>query len=40
MLRASYVSMKDAAEKILKYERSFEIEKKIYPIKKIINLVS
>ena len=40
LLRASYVSMKDAAEKILKYERSFEIEKKIYPIKKIINLVS
>ena len=29
LLRASYVSMKDAAEKILKYERSFEIEKKI-----------
>ncbi len=40
LLRASYVSMKDAAEKILKYERSFEIEKKIYPIKKIINLVN
>jgi len=39
LLRAAYPAMKFAARKILENERSFEIEKKIIPIKEIINLI-
>ena len=39
LLRAAYPAMETAAKKILQNERSFEIEKKIIPINKIINLV-
>ena len=40
MLRAAYPAMIDTAKKILKNSRSFETEKKIISIKKIINLIS
>ena len=39
LLRAAFPAMEYAAKKILQNERSFEIEKKIIPINKIINLV-
>jgi len=39
LLRAAYPAMEYTAKKILENERSFEIEKKIIPINKIINLV-
>ena len=39
LLRAAYPAMKNAAETILKNERAFEIDKKIIPIKEIINLI-
>ena len=39
MLRAAYPAMINVAKKILKNERSLEIEKKITPIKEIINLI-
>ncbi len=39
LLRAAYPAMEFAAKKILENNRSFEIEKKIIPIKKIINLI-
>ncbi len=39
LLRAAYPAMKFAATKILENGRSFEIENKIIPIKKIINLI-
>ena len=39
LMRASYPAMLNAAESILINERSFELEKKIIPIKEIINLV-
>jgi phosphoenolpyruvate phosphomutase len=39
LLRAAYPAMKLAATKILENSRSFEIENKIIPIKKIINLI-
>ena len=39
LLRAAYPAMEFAAKKILENGRSFEIEKKIIPIKKIINLI-
>ena len=39
LLRAAYPAMVFAAKKILENSRSFEIEKKIIPIKKIINLI-
>ena len=39
LLRAAYPAMQFAAKKILKNSRSFEIEKKIIPIKEIINLI-
>ena len=39
LLRAAYPAMQFAAKKILKNGRSFEIEKKIIPIKEIINLI-
>ena len=39
LLRAAYPAMQFAAKKILENSRSFEIEKKIIPINKIINLV-
>ncbi len=39
MLRAAYPAMTNVAKRILKNERSFEIEKKITPIKEIINLI-
>ena len=39
LLRAAYPSMEFAARNILENGRSFEIEKKIIPIKKIINLI-
>ena len=40
LIRSSYPAMVETAESILKYGRSKEIEKKIMPINKIINLVS
>jgi phosphoenolpyruvate phosphomutase len=40
LLRASYKSMHDVAKKILIHKRSFEIEKKVTPIKDIISLIS
>lgn len=39
LLRAAYPAMEFTAKKILENQRSFEIEKKIIPIKKIINLI-
>ncbi len=39
LLRAAYPAMEFAATKILENGRSFEIENKIIPIKKIINLI-
>ena len=39
MLRAAYPAMMNVAKKILKNERSFEVEKKITPIREIINLI-
>ena len=39
LLRAAYPAMQFAAKKILENSRSFEIEKKIIPIKEIINLI-
>ena len=39
LLRAAYPAMEFAAKKILEKERSYEIENKIIPISKIINLV-
>tara|TARA_B100000579_G_scaffold436284_1_gene461820 strand:- start:2322 stop:3596 length:1275 start_codon:yes stop_codon:yes gene_type:complete len=39
LLRAAYPAMEETAKKILENGRSFEIEKKIIPIKKIINLI-
>ena len=39
LLRAAFPAMELVAEKILKNTRSFEIENKIIPIKKIINLI-
>ena len=39
LLRAAYPAMHLAAKKILEHGRSFEIEKKIIPIKEIINLI-
>lgn len=39
LLRAAYPAMELVARKILENSRSFEIEKKIIPIKKIINLI-
>ena len=39
MMRASYPAMVNAAKTILMNKRSFELEKKIIPIKEIINLV-
>ena len=39
MLRAAYPAMINVAKKILKNERSFEVEKKITPIRDIINLI-
>ena len=40
LLRASYPAMEDVAKSILKNQRSFEAEKKISPIKEVINLIS
>ena len=40
LLRAAYPAMEFAAKKILENGRSFEIENKIIPIKKIINLIN
>lgn len=39
LLRAAFPAMEFVAKKILENGRSFEIEKKIIPISKIINLV-
>ena len=39
MLRAAYPSMLNIGRSILKNGRSFEIEKKITPIKEIISLI-
>jgi phosphoenolpyruvate mutase len=39
LLRASYPAMKNAAINILKKSRAYEIDKKIAPIKEIINLI-
>ena len=39
LLRASYPAMKNAATNILKKSRAYEIDKKIAPIKEIINLI-
>ena len=39
LLRAAYPAMEFTARKILENQRSFEIEKKIIPITKIINLI-
>ena len=40
LLRASYPAMEEVAKSILKNKRSFEAEKKISPIKDVINLIS
>ena len=40
LLRAAYPAMVSVAKKILENGRSFEIENKIIPIKKIINLIN
>jgi phosphoenolpyruvate mutase len=39
LLRAAYPAMKNAAKTILEKSRAFEIDKKIIPIKEIINLI-
>ena len=39
LLRAAYPAMEEVATNILKYNRAFEVEKKIIPIKKIINFI-
>jgi len=39
LLRAAYPAMQNAAKMILKKSRAFEIDKKIIPIKEIINLI-
>ena len=39
LLRAAYPAMENAAKSILNKSRAFEIDKKIIPIKKIINLI-
>ena len=39
LLRAAYPAMEKVAKNILKNERSFDIESKIIPISKIINLI-
>ena len=39
MLRAAYPAMRNAAKTILENSRAFEIDKKIIPIKEIINLI-
>ena len=39
LLRAAYPAMRDAAKTILENSRAFEIDKKIIPIKEIINLI-
>ena len=39
LLRAAYPAMQNAAKTILKNSRAFEIDKKIIPIKEIINLI-
>ena len=39
LLRAAYPAMQNAAHTILKKGRAFEIDKKIIPIKEIINLI-
>tara|TARA_B100000029_G_scaffold516678_1_gene632649 strand:- start:5926 stop:7230 length:1305 start_codon:yes stop_codon:yes gene_type:complete len=40
LLRAAYPAMQNAAKLILKNSRAFEIDKKITPIKEIINLIN
>jgi phosphoenolpyruvate phosphomutase / 2-hydroxyethylphosphonate cytidylyltransferase len=39
LLRAAYPAMQDAAKSILEKSRAYEIDKKIIPIKEIINLI-
>jgi 2-methylisocitrate lyase-like PEP mutase family enzyme len=39
LLRAAYPAMQSAAQTILKNKRAFEVDKKIIPIKEIINLI-
>ena len=39
LLRAAYPAMQYTAKKILENSRAFEVEKKIIPIKEIINLI-
>ena len=39
LLRAAYPAMQNAAKTILEKSRAFEIDKKIIPIKEIINLI-
>ena len=39
LLRAAYPAMENAAKSILNKSRAFEIDKKIIPIKEIINLI-
>ena len=39
LLRAAYPAMENAALKILKNSRSFELEKDIISIKKILNII-
>ena len=39
MLRAAYPAMQKAAENILKFQRSDEIENRISSVKDIINLI-
>ena len=39
LLRAAYPAMQYTAKKILEKSRAFEVEKKIIPIKEIINLI-
>ena len=39
MLRAAYPAMQNAAIKILKNQRSFELEKKISSVNEVINII-
>ena len=39
LLRAAYPAMQNAAKSILEKSRAFEVDKKIIPIKEIINLI-
>ena len=39
LLRAAYPAMENAAKSILINERSYQLEKKIIPIREIINLI-